>query len=260
MIKIGDTIKLGEHRVVCGDSKDPAIVKKLMDQDEIRVVLTDPPYGISYVQGKDWLGLRGTESKHFKKHKKIESDDLTGDKYAVFTEEWIKTATEFLTAKNAFYIFNSDMCVCDLRKGMEAAKIYYSQMIIWVKNSIVLGRKDYNPQHELIIYGWHGRHKFEASKRRSVIYWPKPHRSTLHPTMKPVGLLRKLILNSTKVGEVVYDPFGGSGSTLIACEQTKRKCLMIELEPEYCEKIKWRYERYIKGVEEATAEPEEIKK
>jgi DNA modification methylase len=104
--------------------------------------------------------------------------------------------------------------------------------------------------HELIAYGWHGSHKFERSKSKSVMFHAKPHRSKKHPTMKPVGLLRKLILNSTKVNEYVYDPFGGSGSTLIACEQTKRRCLIIELDPKYCEVIKKRYEIYINQKEQ----------
>jgi len=125
---------------------------------------------------------------------------------------------------------------------MKAAGFYYSQMIIWIKNTSVLGRKDYMPQHELIAYGWHGRHKMERSKDKSVIFYPKPHRSSLHPTMKPVGLLRKLILNSTKMGETVYDPFGGSGSTLIACEHLGRKCIMVELDPMHCSTIIKRWE------------------
>lgn len=132
--------------------------------------------------------------------------------------------------------------ICPLKHGMVAAKIYCSQLIIWVKNSPVMGRKDYLAQHELIIYGWFGRHKTERGKGKSVIFYPKPHRSKLHPTMKPIGLLRQLILNSTKIGDKVYDPFGGSGSTLMACEHTKRKCAMIELDPNYVATIIQRWE------------------
>jgi len=96
---------------------------------------------------------------------------------------------------------------------------------------------DYLPQHEFIAYGWFGTHEFHKSKDKSILFYPKPNKSKLHPTMKPVGLLRRLILNSTKVGDAVYDPFGGSGSTLIACEQTKRRCLTIEVDPKYCQTI-----------------------
>ncbi len=132
--------------------------------------------------------------------------------------------------------------MCALRAGMKQAGIYYSQMIIWIKNQIVVGRKDYLPQHEVIAYGWHGRHKMERSKGKSVIFHPKPHRSALHPTMKPIGLLRQLILNSTKINDTVYDPFAGSGSTLIACEHLKRKSIIIELDPTHCSTIIQRWE------------------
>jgi len=133
--------------------------------------------------------------------------------------------------------------LCALRQGMKSAGIYYSQMIIWIKNTVVLGRKDYLCQHEIIAYGWHGRHKQERGKARSVMFYPKPHKSALHPTMKPVGLLRQLILNSTKKGDTVYDPYGGSGSTLIACEHTGRRCAMIEIDPKYVGTIISRWEK-----------------
>ena len=163
----------------------------------------------------------------------IQGDQLqTEELYADFTKRWLEVAIPYLDSYNTAYIFNSVM-ICALRKGMKDAGFYYSQMIIWIKNSIVLGWKDYLPQHELIAYGWYGRHKMERSKSKSVIFYPKPTKSKLHPTMKPIGLLRQLILNSTKIGELIYDPFGGSGSTLLACEHTKRKCIMIELDPEY---------------------------
>ena len=243
-MKKGEIVKLGEHRLMCGDARSERDVKKLVGSDKIKSILTDPPYGVSYVENKDWLGMRGQESERFINHKKIESDDLVGNDYVKFTEEWIKTSIPFLSKYNSFYIFNSDSMVCELKKGIGNMGFYYSQMIIWVKNTTVLGRKDYNPQHELIVYGWYKRHKFEGSKKKSVILHPKPHRSVLHPTMKPIGLLRKLMLNSTKVNDIVYDPLGGSGSTLMACEQTKRKCLMIEIDPGYCDVIKERYRKY----------------
>ena len=154
-----------------------------------------------------------------KGRKKIAGDQLQTEKeYAEFTRKWIEAIKPNLAQKNSFYIFNSDWMICALREGMKAAGLYYSQLIIWVKNSMVLGRKDYNPQHELIAYGWHGSHRFERSTAKSVIFCPKPTKAKLHPTMKPVELLRKLIANSTKTGEWVCDPFLGSGSTLIACE------------------------------------------
>lgn len=112
-----------------------------------------------------------------------------------------------------------------LKEAMGICVFKLAQLLIWVKNNQVVGRKDYLAKHELILYGWHGVHKFLKSKDKSVIFYPKPNSSPLHPTTKPIGLLRRLILNSTQIGDVVYDPFGGSGSTLIACEQTKRICI-----------------------------------
>lgn len=252
-MKAGEVEKLGVHILMCGDATKSEDVANLImhatfpceTPNKIRMILTDPPYGVSYVENKDWLGLRGgKESKH--RWKKIENDNLTGENYSEFTKRWLKPIIPYLDTKNAFYIFNSDVMVCALLKGLIDAGFKYSQIIIWVKNSIILGRKDYNPQHELIIYGWRGTHKFERGKGKSLIYYPKPAKSKLHPTMKPVGLLRKLILNSTRINETVYDPFGGSGSTLIACENTGRRCLMIEKDPDYCETIIRRWKK-LKG-------------
>jgi site-specific DNA-methyltransferase (adenine-specific) len=179
-----------------------------------------------------------------KGRKKIAGDQLqTEREYAEFTRKWIEAVKPHLAAKNSFYIFNSDWMICALREGMKAAGLYYSQLIIWIKNSMVLGRKDYNPQHELIAYGWHGSHRFERSTAKSVIFCPKPQKAKLHPTMKPVELLRKLIANSTKTGEWVCDPFLGSGSTLIACEHLGRRCLGIELDEGYVRTAVARWEK-----------------
>ena len=244
-MKQGETIQLGEHLLVCGDCRNQADVDKLLAGKKIKSVITDPPYGVNYVKNKDWLGLRGSEANHFKKFENIKGDELTGDKYIEFTEGWIKPILNYIESYNSFYVFGCDLVFSELKKGAMNAGIYYSQMIIWIKNSIVLGRKDYNPQHELILYGWYKRHKFYKSTARSIIFCPKPSRSKKHPTMKPVRLLRELVLNSTKIGDYVYDGFGGSGSTLIACEQTKRKCLMMEIDEHYCDVIVQRYSKYI---------------
>jgi DNA modification methylase len=242
MINKGDLFLLGTHRLLCGDAVDPEAVKKVMGGGLIRQILSDPPYGVAYVENKEHMKeMTGAELAN---KTQIQGDQLqTEIEYANFTKKWLELAVPFLASYNVCHIFNSDLMICALRKGMKDADFYYSQMIIWIKNTIVMGRKDYNPQHELIAYGWHGRHKMERCKDKSVIFFPKPHRSELHPTMKPIGLLRKLILNSTKIGEVVYDPFGGSGSTLIACEHTKRKCVMIEMEPQHIQTIIARWEK-----------------
>lgn len=243
-IKQGNIFKLNEHKIACGDCRDKELVKRLLGQEKMRLILADPPYGVGYVENKDWLGMRGAQSAHFGKFNKIKGDQLQTEKhYLEFTKEWLETTRPYLNEKNAFYIFNCDLMLCALKRGIEESGGYYSQMIIWLKNHIVLGRKDYNPQHEVIAYGWFGSHKFERSKAKSVIFYPKPNKSKIHPTMKPPGLLRKLILNSTKINEAVYDPFLGSGSTLIACEHTKRKCFGIEIEGYYVEQTIKRWEK-----------------
>ena len=238
--------KLGEHIIAQGDATNSKLVESVAKSISIRAVIADPPYGGSYVENKDWVGLRGSsmEDKGSTRHKEIKGDQKqTDEEYAEFTRKWIQAIKPYLSSKNSFYIFNSDVMACALRQGMKTADLYCSQFIIWVKNSIVLGRKDYNPQHELIAYGWYGRHEFERNKARSVLFCPKPVKAKLHPTMKPVELLRKLIANSTKIGEWVYDPFLGSGSTLIACEHLQRRCMAIELEGQYLETTKLRWEK-----------------
>ncbi len=241
LVSLGDTWQLGDHRLVCGSASNPDDVIKARGGGRIRQILCDPPYGVAYVENKGHF--KETIGASLSNNVIIEGDQLQSDEeYEKFTKDWLSAAIPSLDKYNTVYIFNSDLMFCALRHGVKAAGFYYSQMIIWVKNNIVVGRKDYLPQHELILYGWYGRHKMERPKRRSVIFCPKPTASKLHPTMKPVTLLHDLILNSTKVGEIVYDPFGGSGSTLIACEHTRRKCAMIEISPEHVATIIQRWE------------------
>lgn len=233
--KTGEIYQLGLHRLYCGDSTK--VPEKLFDS-KIRMICTDPPYGITYVEV-----AQGVDGKQRDITDKIVGDQLQSDEeYALFTKEWLQVTKKHLEKYNTIYIFNSDLMYCALRHGMKEAGFYYSQLIIWIKNHIVVGRKDYLQQHELIAYGWFGRHKMEREKDKSIIFYPRPNKSALHPTMKPIGLLRRIILNATKLGETVYDAFGGSGSTLIACEHIKRKCIMVEMDPAYCEKIIKRWE------------------
>lgn len=236
-IKIGDVFQLGDHRLACGDAKDLVLTKKLILDDRISLLLTDPPYGVSYVEGK-------AELTKIKNNKKIVNDhNQTEGAYRHFTKEWLGVIKPYLAKKNSFYIFNSDKMVFSLRDGLVDADFRLTQLLIWIKNNVVVGRLNYLPQHELIAYGWFGSHEFYKAKDKSILVYPKPNKSPLHPTMKPVGLLRNLILNSSKIDDDVYDPFGGSGSTLIACEQTKRRCLMAEIDPEYCQVIIDRFQK-----------------
>lgn len=227
----GDIFTVGDHIVACGDSLDRAFVGKVIGQQKIRVVVTDPPYGVAYVENKKGISKLGV-----KEEKAIVGDHLqSAEEYEEFTRKYLGIVVPYLEEYNAVYIFNADPMFPSLRSGMKSAGFYYSQMIIWLKNQPVMSRKDYLSMYELIAYGWFGKHKMERSKARNVIHHPRPTRSRLHPTQKPVGLLRKIIPNSTKVGDVVYDPFLGSGSTAIACEHLGRKCIGIELDEAYVE-------------------------
>lgn len=237
-IKQGNIFQLGEHRLICGDACNQELVKNIIQKEKINLILTDPPYGVDYVASKSGF------KQNLGKAKDIKGDELQSEEeYKKFSISWLEAIKPYLASKNSVYIFNSDKMIFSLREAMLESGFKFSQLLIWAKNSAVVGRLDYLPQHELIAYGWHGKHEFKKSKDKSVIFCPKPNKSKVHPTMKPISLLRRLILNSSKIGDIVYDPFGGSGSTLIACEQTKRKCLMIELDPKYCQVIIDRWEK-----------------
>jgi len=234
----GSVFRLGSNILACGDSTDSDFVRSLLGKTRVSLVLTDPPYGVAYVEGK--AGFQKSKTKHAA----IKNDHLQSDsEYLVFTRRWLEAVKPFLTRKNAIYIFNSDKMLVPLKSGMQEAGCHFAQLLVWVKTQAVVGRMDYLCQHELIAYGWIGTHSFHRSKDKSVLIYPKPSKSTLHPTMKPVGLLRPLILNSSKIGETVYEPFAGSGSTLIACEQTRRSCVAVELSPAYCRVIIDRFEK-----------------
>jgi site-specific DNA-methyltransferase (adenine-specific) len=231
----GDVWKLGEHRLLCGDATQPEAL--FVGAKKIKMIFTDPPYGVSYV-----------ENMSFKKgnHKDdviIKSDHVQSDgDYAEFTKGWLTPIVDQLEKYNIAYIFCADMMMCSLRKGMAEAGWYYSQMLHWFKTRSLIGRKDYMPNYECIAYGWHTRHKHEHSKSSTMFLYPVNAKNKLHPTQKPVGLLRRILFNSTKRGDVVYDPFAGSGSTLIACEHLGRICYAVELEPSYVETIIKRWE------------------
>jgi site-specific DNA-methyltransferase (adenine-specific) len=240
-VQAGEIWKLGEHVLGCGSATDEEFVGKVMKniKGPVRMILTDPPYGVAYVEGKKDFAKLGKESV-----KVIMNDHLqTEEEYSLFTADWMNAIKPHLDKYNAAYIFNSDLMFRALRNGIDEAGFYYSQMLIWVKNTVVVGRKDYLPMHEVVAYCWYGRHKMNRPKSKSIIFHPKPASSKLHPTMKPVGLLRKIIPNNTKTGEIVYDPFGGSGSTLIASEHMGRRCVMVEMDPGYCATIIARWEQ-----------------
>lgn len=236
-INKGELIILGEHRLLCSDCTSPENLKKLMGHEKIKSIISDVPYSIAAVESKQFLKV-GTN------HKVIANDQLqTEEQYTKFMRDWLSITKPYLEDYNSYYIFNADKMVFALRDALDQENFHFAQLLIWIKNHAVVGRLDYLPQHELICYGWFGKHRFRKSKDKSLMYYPKPNKSELHATMKPVGLIRNLILNSTEIGEIVYDGFLGSGTAIIACENTKRRCFGMEIDLDHCSTIVKRYEK-----------------
>jgi len=227
-IKLGTIWQLGEHRLAFGDATDKSLIAKLICEDKINLICVDIPYGIGVVESKQ-------NFKTLFKNKEIANDQLQNhEEYKQFNKEWLSAIIPYLAEKNSAYIFNADKMLFSLRDALIESGFKISQLLIWIKSQAVVGRLDYAPQHELIFYSWFGTHKFRKSKDKSVLFYPRPAKNSLHPTTKPIELIRRLILNSSNIGDTVYDGFLGSGTALIACQQTKRKCLAVELDLEYC--------------------------
>lgn len=228
-INKGDIFKIGNHVIGYGDSLDKEFVSKAIGKAKVKIILCDPPYGVAYVENKKGFAKLSSDSE-----KIIANDHIqTEAEYEEFNRKYLDAVIPYLTDYNAYYIFNADPMYPSLRSALKKSGFYYGQMLIWIKNQPVMSRKDYLSMYELIAYGWFGKHKMERSKSKNVIYYPRPQRSKLHPTQKPIGLLRKIIPDNTKVGDVVYDPFLGSGSTALACEHMARKCIGIEIDEQY---------------------------
>jgi len=236
-IKPGTIWQLGEHRLAFGDCRDTVLLKRLIGDEKVNLLCCDVPYGTAAVESK-----RGFSK--LSKDKAIANDHLQSDtEYRAFSREWLESVKPFLAKKNAAYIFNADKMVWPLREAMLDAGFKFAQLLVWVKSQAVVGRLDYAPAHELILYGWFGTHSFRHSKDRSVLFHPRPSKSPHHPTTKPLALVRRLVLNSTAIGDAVYDGFLGSGTCLLVCEQTKRKCFAVEIDLEYCLTTTRRWEK-----------------
>jgi DNA modification methylase len=234
--KPGDVWKLGNHRLLCGDSTVLANVEKVLDGALADMVFTDPPYNVDYGNSaKD--KQRGTS-------RTIMNDNL-GDSFAQFLYD---SCVNILTVcKGAIYICMSSSELHTLQKAFIDAGGKWSTFVIWAKNTFTLGRADYQRQYEPILYGWkQGADHFWCGARDQGDVWfvNKPVRNELHPTMKPVELVERAIQNSSKSRDIVLDCFGGSGTTLIACEKLNRQCRMIELDPKYADVIVKRWEEF----------------
>lgn len=228
----GDLWTLGRHRLICGDATDADTVKRLMDGRKANLVLTDPPYNVSFESAS---GL------------KIKNDSMKAEQFYNFLLSSFRNLAENLEGGGSAYIFHADTEGENFRRAFREAGFHLSGTCIWVKDSFVLGRSPYQWQHEPILYGWlrTGSHKWYAGRAEATIWnFAKPKRNSDHPTSKPLDLLAYPIRNSSQTNGIVLDTFGGSGSTLITCEQADRICNMLELDEKYASVILRRYAEF----------------
>ena len=226
--KSGDVWTLGRHRLVCGDSTKEETYAALMDGIKANLVITDPPYNVNYE------GSAG----------KIKNDNMANDKFYEFLFAAFQNMESVMAPDASIYVFHADTEGLNFRRAFADAGFYLSGCCIWKKQSLVLGRSPYQWQHEPVLYGWkkNGKHQWYTGRKETTIWeFDKPKKNGDHPTMKPIPLLAYPIGNSSMANSVVLDPFGGSGSTLIACEQTDRICRTIELDEKFCDVIVNRY-------------------
>lgn len=231
----GQLWQLGEHRLICGDCTDAEVVARVMGGEKADMMFTDPPYGVSYADKNKWLNAVAFGNRI---QTPIENDhDNIEDTAKNLWLPAFSCAFECCCDTASFYLFmpqGGDQMMMMMMMMNEAGWMPRHELI-WLKNNHVLGRADYNYKHEPILYGWKrkGTHHFYGDFQTSVIECDKPQNSDLHPTMKPLELIGRLIPNNTKEADIVYEPFSGSGTTIIACEQLGRKCRAIEISPNY---------------------------
>ena len=228
----GDLWLLGEHRLFCGDSTKEETFTLLMAGKQANLVVTDPPYNVNY---------EGTAGK-------IKNDNMADGMFYQFLFDAF-TQMEKVMAKDAsIYVFHADTEGLNFRRAFAEAGFYLSGTCIWKKQSLVLGRSPYQWQHEPVLFGWKkkGKHSWYSDRKQSTIWeFDKPRKNSDHPTMKPVPLIAYPILNSSLTGCIVLDPFGGSGSTLLAAHQTERICYLVELDEKFCDVIVKRYIEFV---------------
>lgn len=264
--KPGEIWQLGEHRLLCGDSTDREALRKLMAGEEADLLVTDPPYNVNY-EGKAG---------------KIANDNQEDGAFRKFLRDAFEAALSVMKPGAAFYIWHADLEGYNFRGAIKEAGAQIRQCLVWNKNALVLGHQDYQWKHEPCLYGWKegGNRYFTDSRKETTVFEDarpdfskmkkeemralledifsekisttvinedKPLANDLHPTMKPVKLMARLIRNSSREGERILDTFGGSGSTLIACEQLKRRCYICELDPHFCDVIIERWETFTGG-------------
>ncbi|WP_256999255.1 site-specific DNA-methyltransferase [Megasphaera elsdenii] len=228
MAKAGDIWLLGEHRVICGDATLPETCTRLMDGKKANLVLTDPPYNVDV---EETAG-------------KIKNDNMPDDKFYQFLFSSFVNMEQNMERDASIYVFHADTQGLNFRKAFKDAGFYLSGCCIWKKNALVLGRSPYQWQHEPCLFGWklNGKHQWYSDRKQTTIWeYDRPKASKEHPTMKPVALMAYPIQNSSMSHCIVLDPFLGSGSTLMACQQTDRICYGIELDEKFVDVIVKRY-------------------
>jgi len=226
--RLGDLWLLGRHRLICGDSTIEKTYKTLMDGKKANLIVTDPPYNVAYEA----------------KAGKIKNDDMRNEDFYKFLLAAFTNIYNAMENDASIYVFHADTEGLNFRRAFVDAGFYLSGVCIWAKQSLVLGRSPYQWKHEPILFGWKkdGRHRWYSDRKQSTVWnFDRPSKNDLHPTMKPVALCAYPIQNSSMSNCIVLDPFGGSGSTMIACEQTNRICYSIELDEKYTDVIVKRY-------------------
>lgn len=277
-VKLGEVWQLGQHRLMCGDSTSADDVIKLMGGEKASLIVTDPPYNINYEEKIESLNRAGVKSSRKENH--IENDHMSSSQFYDFLLAAFRNMGSVVKPGAAFYVFHADLETVNFRNALKDSGFKIAECLIWEKNSFVIGRQDYHWRHEPILYGWKegaGHYfindrtqdtvlyeddiDFEAMSKPQLLAWieqhyknyadlttvireNKPHKSEMHPTMKPVELIGKFIRNSSRPRWSVLDLFGGSGTTLIASEQLERSAYLMEYSPIYCEVIIRRWEDF----------------
>jgi DNA modification methylase len=233
---------MGDHILLCGDATKKEDVEKLMGTEKADLIFTDPPYGVNYAAKNVYLNK---VSKGNRIIKPIENDNKTETE----TYEFYKSACSNMNMIGkpgcSFYICSAPgTSQLSILTAIKDSGLQVRQFLVWLKNHFAFGKSDYQSKYELILYGWlKGTHKWYGGRGKTNVWeFDRVQKSNLHPTMKPVELIIEAIENSSQRNEIVFDAFGGSGSTLIACEKTNRKCRMIEIDPLYCQIIVNRWE------------------
>jgi site-specific DNA-methyltransferase (adenine-specific) len=244
----GDLWVLGDHRLLCGDSSEPDHLARLMDGEQADLLLTDPPYNVAYEGGTDAAMT-------------IANDDMDDASYRKFLVATLGCAVAVLRPGGAFYCWHADSGGLTVRGACADIGLTVRQCLIWVKSSLVLGRQDYQWKHEPCLYGWKdgaGHTWLSDRSQTTVLEFDKPARNGEHPTMKPVPLFVYLVRNSCAPSGIVLDPFGGSGTALIAAEQTGRRARLMELDPRYCDVIVKRWEQFTGKQAERISAPSQV--